>query len=44
MNVKKEPKRLYHFDDATLITLSKSKIAFMRRDLAELAQFGVTVD
>lgn len=42
MNVKKEPKRLYHFDDATLITLSKSKIAFMRRDLAELAQFGVT--
>ncbi len=42
MRPKKEVKRVYFIDDATLITTSKAKIAFMRRDLAELAVFGIT--
>ena len=42
MNIKKVVNRLYKLDDAELITISKAKVAFMRRDLAELAQFGIT--
>ena len=42
MNIKKVVNRLYKLDDAELITISKAKVAFMRRDLAELTQFGIS--
>ena len=42
MRHKKIINRQYHFDDASLITTAKAKIAYMRRDIAELAQFGIT--
>lgn len=42
MSQKVEVIRLYKIEDANLITTTKSKIAFMRRDIAELATYGIT--
>jgi len=42
MPVKKEQLRDYKIDDANLIITTKSKIGFMRRDIAKLGEFGFT--
>ena len=42
MSEKIEQKRTYNIEDANLITTSKIKIAFMRRDIVKLAEFGIT--
>lgn len=39
---KSEVVRLYKFSDATLVTMSREKIAFMRRDTEAFASFGIT--
>lgn len=38
---KKEAVRLFNFSDAVLITKTKEKIAFMRRDATEFVAFGI---
>jgi hypothetical protein len=38
---KKEVVRLFNFSDAVLVTKGKEKVAFMRRDAAAFAQFGI---
>jgi hypothetical protein len=42
MTQKLEVIRLYKIDDANLITTTKGKIAFMRRDIIKLADYGIT--
>ena len=42
MPIKQEQTRAYKIEDANLITMSKTKIAYMRRDLVKLAEFGIT--
>ncbi|HUM51501.1 MAG TPA: hypothetical protein PK431_06775 [Chitinophagales bacterium] len=42
MNLKKYKKRIYAIEDAILITISKVKIAFLRRDIVKLTEFNVT--
>ena len=39
---KNEARRSYRMDDAHLIVLSKTTIAFLKRDIVELAQFGIS--
>jgi hypothetical protein len=38
---KKETVRLFNFSDAVLVTKTKEKIAFVRRDAAEFVTFGI---
>lgn len=40
--IKKEVTRLYKFSDAQLMLIGNAKIAFMRRDAADFAPFGLT--
>jgi hypothetical protein len=42
MMKKKKIVRVFNFSDAVLVTKGKEKIAFMRRDAAEFAKFGIT--
>lgn len=42
MPTKQEQTRAYKIEDANLITMSKTKIAYMRRDLMKLGKFGIT--
>ena len=42
MRIKKALRRIYIIEDAILITISKAKIAFLRRDIVKLAEFNVT--
>lgn len=42
MPTKQEQTRAYKIEDADLITMSKTKIAYMRRDLVKLGEFGIT--
>lgn len=39
---KQEVTRVFKFADALLITKGKEKIAFMRRDVSEFTNFGIT--
>lgn len=42
MNVRKELKRLYHFDDNALIGLVKEKLVALRADLAGRIGYAIT--
>ena len=39
---KNEVIRLYNFSDAKLIDIGSEKVAFMRRDIAAFADYGLT--